>query len=360
MRHKISILLVLFTFIVSAYAFASSEIETSRAELGNALNGTVKDLKQIYSDTETKLTTTKTDAESLKVIADTLAKRSENAEVNPSILEHGNSTLPSCTYATQNLRWDGNAWECKNIEIDSECQSAAPDEYRYKDSDGNYVCSKSPEGESLSYYWIFRGYSATCTDPSIGYNKLYDCNYKNKNSQVVQVSDSNCKSSKPSVSKKTCTTSWIVAGWGSCNKSCGGGTQYRSVTCKSGYSCTGAKPATSQSCNTQMCTTSWRTGSWGSCSKSCGGGTKSRSVYCPSGYSCPGAKPATTTSCNTAACSKPAGCSHLSCNGYNIVSCQKGTSDRCTYVSGANGCVCTYKSSKACYYDPIQRKTVCP
>ena len=62
MKHKISILLILFTFIVSAYAFASSEIETSRAELGTALNGTVKDLKQIYSDTETALTSTKTDA----------------------------------------------------------------------------------------------------------------------------------------------------------------------------------------------------------------------------------------------------------------------------------------------------------
>ena len=354
-------ILIIFLFLISLNAQASN-IEDARHSVNSKLNNTVKTLKSLYRDVDVDLNNTKTESESLKVTAENLFLRSKVDEINPSVLDHGSAALPSrdCDYAKENLSWDGNSWVCKKIEVDTQCQAAAPDEYRYKDSNGNYVCSKSPEGESISYYWTFRGYSSICSNASVGYDKLYDCNYKNKNGQVIQVSDSSCKSSKPSVSKKTCTTSWTVAGWGSCNKSCGGGTQSRSVTCKSGYSCTGTKPATSQACNTQMCTTNWVVGSWGSCSKSCGGGTKSRSVYCPSGYSCPGAKPATTTSCNTAACSKPAGCAHLSCGGYQIVSCKKGTSDRCTYVSGSNGCVCTYKSSSACYYDPIQRKTVCP
>lgn len=56
---------------------------------------------------------------------------------------------------------------------------------------------------------------------------------------------------------------WEVGNWGGCSVSCGGGTQTRSVTCKSSDGSTyqdqmclqfvGAKPVTSQVCNTQSC-----------------------------------------------------------------------------------------------------------
>lgn len=59
--------------------------------------------------------------------------------------------------------------------------------------------------------------------------------------------------------------SWSIGGWGSCSKSCGTGTQTRTVTCKRNDGqtvadsfCTkyvSAKPATSQNCNTQACVT---------------------------------------------------------------------------------------------------------
>ena len=56
---------------------------------------------------------------------------------------------------------------------------------------------------------------------------------------------------------------WSLGGWGGCSASCGGGTQTRSVTCARNDGVTvddavclklvGAKPATSQPCNTQSC-----------------------------------------------------------------------------------------------------------
>ncbi len=58
---------------------------------------------------------------------------------------------------------------------------------------------------------------------------------------------------------------WSLGGWGGCSASCGGGTQTRSVTCARNDGVTvddavclklvGAKPATSQPCNTQSCIT---------------------------------------------------------------------------------------------------------
>lgn len=54
---------------------------------------------------------------------------------------------------------------------------------------------------------------------------------------------------------------WSTGTWGTCSVSCGGGTQFRSVTCRRNYDnavmsdsyCGGVKPVTSQVCNTQGC-----------------------------------------------------------------------------------------------------------
>lgn len=129
--------------------------------------------------------------------------------------------------------------------------------------------------------------------------------------------------------------SWETGSWGSCSASCGGGTQTRTATCKrsDGYTvpdsyCTKAgiaKPAVSQSCNTQSCTSyTWQTGSYGLCSSDCGTGTKTRSVYCQRNDGtkvgdsfCSGTKPSTSTSC-TPSCYQEYGSwktvlSHLIC-----------------------------------------------
>jgi hypothetical protein len=93
-----------------------------------------------------------------------------------------------------------------------------------------------------------------------------------------------------------------VSGWGACSKTCGTGTQYRSITQQpqnGGAAC----PATSQTCNTQACPQpiNCAVSGWGSCSKTCGTGTQTRSITQQSangGATCP----ALSQTCNTQAC----------------------------------------------------------
>merc|ERR1712179_196047 len=85
--------------------------------------------------------------------------------------------------------------------------------------------------------------------------------------------------------------------WGSCSKTCGGGTRKRS--------CTNPKPSdypkgaycygsSSDRCNTNNCKVDGGCSAWGSCSKTCGGGTRKRSCtnptpsYSPKGAYCYG------------------------------------------------------------------------
>jgi hypothetical protein len=112
---------------------------------------------------------------------------------------------------------------------------------------------------------------------------------------------------------------WSASSWGSCSKSCGGGTQSRSVTCSYSGGCTGSKPSSSRSCNTHSCPVqqprsySWTHGSasWSACNKSCGGGTQSIWLGCwdntarklVSSSNCNAAtRPQTVRSCNTQSC----------------------------------------------------------
>ncbi|XP_068726247.1 A disintegrin and metalloproteinase with thrombospondin motifs 16-like [Montipora capricornis] len=80
--------------------------------------------------------------------------------------------------------------------------------------------------------------------------------------------------------------------WSVCSTKCGGGLQYRNLTCVQVVSkdstlvlpnseCSHlSKPKTMQECNQVDCLPDWVTGNWTRCSDVCGGGTKSRSVEC--------------------------------------------------------------------------------
>jgi hypothetical protein len=206
------------------------------------------------------------------------------------------------------LRWDGHKWTCINIFAQTSAPSCTSYQWR-KNVNGGQVC--------VDYIYEWRLASHTICDlNSKKKEEIYKC-YKKKtttDTNPVLARDSECNSkTKPESKTILCTSAWNETGWSECSRSCGGGSQYRTVTCPSGYSCAAnVKPATTQSCNTQSCTTQWVTGKWSECGNigdkicldknkkeySCGNLTgKTRVVYCPDGFSCTGSKPSETTSC---------------------------------------------------------------
>ncbi len=70
-----------------------------------------------------------------------------------------------------------------------------------------------------------------------------------------------CADAEEPVDEPSYTYSWLTYNWGSCSEPCATGTRTRIVSCRRNDGtivgdsfCTGTKPATSESCNTQACT----------------------------------------------------------------------------------------------------------
>ncbi|XP_055525400.1 papilin isoform X2 [Wyeomyia smithii] len=84
--------------------------------------------------------------------------------------------------------------------------------------------------------------------------------------------------------------SWTYTPFGDCSVACGGGVQYRNVTCNSRSTlkqveeslCDAAsKPLESQRCAQEACPPKWLEGPWGNCSLPCGNeGKQTRDVHC--------------------------------------------------------------------------------
>jgi hypothetical protein len=110
------------------------------------------------------------------------------------------------------------------------------------------------------------------------------------------------------------TYAWKTSSFGSCSATCLG-IWTRTVWCErsdgtkvSDSFCSGTKPAISEACNTS-CSHSWKSSTFGACSKKCDGGTQTATVWCErsdgvkvSDNLCSGTKPPTSKSCNTQAC----------------------------------------------------------
>jgi thrombospondin motif-containing protein 9 len=282
-------------------------VENLRHEISTEMNSTVGYIKDLFIDAKDDVSNSLDESKENKKKAQLLYDQSQEKEANPTVLDHAKKSINACDYDTENLQWKNNKWDCVKAQAAQDC-IAAPDEYRYQDSKGNWVCAKHPSGGSLTYYYVFRGYSDICTGAHTGYEKLYDCVYKNKLGKTIQVDEKLCAGkAKPTVANKICPQDWTVGKWGSCSKTCGTGTQYRTVTCQAGYDCSGSpKPATSQSCNTQKCKGQWTVGPWSKCSATVceTKGTQTRSVTCAAHLDCSDSpKPATSQSCSAPACS---------------------------------------------------------
>ncbi len=174
---------------------------------------------------------------------------------------------------------------------------------------------------TADYSWLIGDWSS-CSATCGGGTKTRSVICKFRDGTTSQ--DSRCPSPKPITqdvcNTEVCPNSysWRTTDWSSCSKTCGTGTQTRIVYCanQAGSTvdaslCTGTRPPSEQICNTQPCTSTytWISGAWSSCSKTCGGGTQSRSVSCQrddgvfvTGSFCTGVKPSETMACNTTPC----------------------------------------------------------
>ena len=293
MKKIIYIFLLVSVLIGNAKA---SDISSSREVISNSLTNVVRDLKLLFKDMDLSLKSNVEETKILKENVEDLVDRSSKGERNPTVLDHGRSTvkeLKYCNYDSQNIHWTGTEWKCQDVDILADCIPAR-DEYRVSDSNSSHKCQKHASGQSIKYYWKFNGYTKTCSSTTGLYGKIYGCYYKNKLNKEVQVDNSNCNGkSKPSSANSSCDTfRYVVGTWGSCSaKACGtSGYQTRTVTCVNsrtnaavaGSNCSGTVPTTSQVCYARSCSYSWSYGGWGSCSATaCGtSGKETRSYKC--------------------------------------------------------------------------------
>ena len=135
--------------------------------------------------------------------------------------------------------------------------------------------------------------------------------------------------------------------WSSCSKSCGGGTQSKTVTTES---CDGntTKNTQTQSCNTSCCKTpgSVEYDSWGSCSRSCNGGYQSRAIRT---YNCDGSYSVRyeSQSCNNYCCRKPGSVEYDSWSSCSA-SCGGGTQSRAVRTYNCDGSYYTSYETQSC------------
>eukprot|EP01006_Ploeotia_vitrea_P038976 TRINITY_DN66300_c3_g2_i1.p1 TRINITY_DN66300_c3_g2~~TRINITY_DN66300_c3_g2_i1.p1 ORF type:complete len:1299 (-),score=600.37 TRINITY_DN66300_c3_g2_i1:79-3408(-) len=158
----------------------------------------------------------------------------------------------------------------------------------------------------------------------------------------------------------SCDYDWVVGEYSTtCSKVCGGGVFTRSVECHNKQDavvddsfCTNTKPDTTKPCNTQACPEyDWHTTEWSQCSKSCDGGTQSRTVTCKeivngqptdtvAESNCAETKPAATRACNTQPCDP---CKARHCGGDEAGRCVRvgETGSRCDCINAYGGENCT-------------------
>ena len=220
--------------------------------------------------------------------------------------ENDPHAVPSCN-DKQVLHWTGEKWQCLN-------QFAKPSSANCSSDQWSKPINNGTACVDYIYLWDEVGVG-TCGKTGKA-DIIYHCmRKKTPTDKGASVSASECKAVKPT-GQKSCTYYgvWKAGSWGACSKTCGGGTQTRSITC-SAIECTGSKPSASQACNTQTCTASWSAGPWGSCKNNkvcweCGSFKEgretccrdnyqqTRSIYCQAGFTCTGSKPSTVQSCS--------------------------------------------------------------
>ena len=134
---------------------------------------------------------------------------------------------------------------------------------KYNETKSNYNVGGSLDGKTRTIYVSIQDSAGNITNQSATYTVYKEC------SQQTKV--------------------YTDSSYGTCSKKCDGGVQYRNYKMvdkfNNGKTCSTNKD--SKTCNTMSCCSSKKvksTGAWSACSKSCGGGTQTRTVTYVSSY----------------------------------------------------------------------------
>lgn len=228
----------------------------------------------------------------------------------------------ACTYSWTSAGWNDPGSSCTSSETQTRSVSCRTDQTGVIVPDASCGGGKPASSRTVAdysacgYSWQTGGWSdpgASCTS-SEAQSRSVSC----LRSDGTTVSDASCSGAKPAASRSVsdysgCSYSWDAGGWVNPTPSCTSSeTQTRSVSCRrsdgavvADSSCSGAKPATSQSvADYSACTTSWQTGAWNAGSASCTANeTQNRWVSCVrsdgttvADSNCSGTKPSTSRS----------------------------------------------------------------
>ncbi|XP_069899461.1 ADAMTS-like protein 3 isoform X3 [Dipodomys merriami] len=184
--------------------------------------------------------------------------------------------------------------------------------------------SAPPQDGETTYGWEYAGFTP-CTATCLG--GLQEAIAVCLHTQTQQaVNDSLCDQvHRPPAMSQACNTGpcpprWLTKAWGPCSASCGVGIQTREVRClrpeaspAAPEACAGEKPHALRACNQFDCPPRWHVGAWQQCSRTCGGGSQARTVSCQQLLTdgrvltladelCPGPKAAARKSCARADC----------------------------------------------------------
>ncbi|XP_063781748.1 A disintegrin and metalloproteinase with thrombospondin motifs 17 isoform X2 [Pseudophryne corroboree] len=147
------------------------------------------------------------------------------------------------------------------------------------------------------YMWTHSSWEGCSVQCGGGERKTLVSCTKIVNKTMLIVNESMCLHvPRPAAQVRKCNTHicqsrWVTGSWGQCSATCEKGFQQREVTCvyqlqngtdvtTQNIYCTGAKPATAQTCDGQDCLSIWEASEWSRCSSDCGRGTKKRRISC--------------------------------------------------------------------------------
>ena len=176
---------------------------------------------------------------------------------------------------------------CVRVTQDSKVVTV-PDTYCRRELSSSPPSTLPCEGSCEGLEWEYGAWSACSKTCGPGtQTRTVTCRHQVTGSRLQQ---EKCGGAGPAVVRRDCQLGdcpgWRVGEWSACSSTCGPGLAVREVWCEgreerlAGQECGGERPEDSVECGTDSQCGQWRTGQWSECSSQCGPGTRTRDLLC--------------------------------------------------------------------------------